>query len=484
MGADDYSIDIARPLINTPADIAYRIRWVLLTIALLCLAVGLLLAVSGTASATNGYFTHGTGTKNKGMAGAGISGADDSISVANNPAAAVFAVGKLDVGAALFNPLRTYSTSASLANGQGGAFTIGPNNLDSAREYFVIPHVAYVWGIGANSALGVAFYGRGGMNTKWEAGNATFDPDGPGPASVTTLPGTFGAGTAGVDLSQAFLDVAYPSKVGGRFAWGAALVFALQSFEAYGIGTFAGFTETFAISGGAVFPASLSDNGHEFSTGVGAKLGFDAALRDSASLAAMYQTKIGMSELDAYSDLFAQDGGFDIPANARIGLTFKASEGLSISFDVEHIWYSDVDSVGNAFANLFSCPTVNSMSTDFSGCFGGSNGAGFGWDDMTIYKVGIEWNTGSDWTWRAGYSNGSQPIPDTEVLLNIVAPAVIEDHIALGFTKKRGNGNEFNLSFMYALEGKQSGINPFDPTQDIEIKMHQWELEVSYSWRF
>ncbi len=124
------------------------------------------------------------------------------------------------------------------------------------------------------------------------------------------------------------------------------------------------------------------------------------------------------------------------------------------------------------------------MSTDFSGCFGGSSGAGFGWDDMTIYKVGVEWNTGSDWTWRVGYSHGSQPIADSEVLLNILAPAVIEDHVAFGFTKKRHDSNEFNVSFMYALEGKVSGPNPFDPTQDIEIRMHQWELEVSYSWRF
>lgn len=448
------------------------------------LTAGLVMAFAGTASATNGYFTHGTGTKNKGMAGAGIAGATDSISIANNPAAAIFAVGKLDAGAAVFSPLRSYTSSASLANGQGGAFTIGPNDLDSARNYFVIPHVAYTWGIGNNSALGLAFYGRGGMNTKWEGGTATFDPDGPGPAPVMTLPGTFGAGTAGVDLSQAFLDVAFASKLGDKFAWGAALIVAVQSFEAYGVGTFAGFTESFVASGGTVFPDSLSGNGHEFSTGVGAKIGFDAALSDSVNVAAVYATKIGMSELDSYSDLFAQQGGFDIPANARIGITFQATPAFSFSVDAEQIWFSDVDSVGNPFANLFTCPSVNPASTDFSGCLGANNGAGFGWDDMTIYKVGVEWNAGSDWTWRAGYSSGTQPIPESEVMFNILAPAVIDDHVAIGFTKTRANGGEFNVSFMYALEGSQTGPNPFDPTQKIEISMYQWELEASYSWRF
>jgi len=186
-------------------------------------------AISSPAFATNGYFTHGIGTKNKGLAGAGLASPEDAIFIANNPAAALFATGQLNLGVALFSPLRSYSSSESMANGQGGAFTIGPNNLDSAREYFAIPHIAYSWGLSDVSAIGVAFYGRGGMNTQWEGGTATFDPDGPGPAPVMTLDGTFGAGTAGVDLSQAFLDIAYARKAGDRFTWGASLVVAIQA---------------------------------------------------------------------------------------------------------------------------------------------------------------------------------------------------------------------------------------------------------------
>jgi long-chain fatty acid transport protein len=238
------------------------------------LTAGLLLALAGTASATNGYFTHGTGTKNKGMAGAGIAGATDAISMANNPASAIFAIGKLDAGAALFSPLRSYNTTTSVYNGAGTAFTIGPNDLDSDRNYFVIPHVAYSWGVGANGALGVAFYGRGGMNTKWQGGTAVFSDPNTGQL-FPPQPGTFGAGKAGVDLSQAFLDIVYASKTSDNFAWGAGLVVAVQSFEAYGVETFAPFTRTFIEDG--LPPSNLSGNGHELSTGVGAKVGIDFA---------------------------------------------------------------------------------------------------------------------------------------------------------------------------------------------------------------
>jgi long-chain fatty acid transport protein len=454
------------------------------------LAVALSAAICSPAFATNGYFTHGTGTKNKGMAGAGLAMPEGSIAIANNPAAALVGVGQLDVGAALFSPLRSYSSSTSLANGNGGAFTIGPNDIDSDRNYFVIPHVAYGWSLSPESAIGVAFYGRGGMNTKWQGGTASFDPDGPaGPAPVMTLDGTFGGGKAGVDLSQAFLDVAYARKVSDNVVLGASLVGVVQSFEAYGVSTFAGFTQTFAdgifANGVPGNPTNLSDNGHEFSTGFGAKIGIQANLSDTVSFAAMYQTEIGMSELDTYADLFAESGGFDIPANAKIGVTFQASDTLKLSLDAEQIWYSDVASVGNAFSNIFTCPTANSFATNFTtGCLGGSNGAGFGWDDMTVYKIGAEWNTGTDWTWRAGYSHGSQPIPSSEVMFNILAPAVIEDHVAGGFTKKNPNGSEWNFAAMYAFKGDQSGPNPLDPTQTLKIEMYQWELELSYSWRF
>ena len=78
-------------------------------------------------------------------------------------------------------------------------------------------------------------------------------------------------------------------------------------------------------------------------------------------------------------------------------------------------------------------------------------------------------------------------------MFNILAPATIEDHFAAGFTRKMSETSELNFSFMYAFENKITGPNFFDfnqlappvgPPQDIEIRMHQYELELSYSWRF
>lgn len=448
-------------------------------LAITLLTVALTLA-SGSASATNGYFTHGTGTKNKGMAGAGLAMPEDAISMANNPAAAVLTTGRLDAGAALFTPWRSYKTSTSQLNGNFGSFTIGPNDIDSSRNYFIIPHVAYAWKLSDTSAFGVAFYGRGGMNSEWDGGSATLDPDGPGPAPITTFVGTFGGGTAGVDFSQAFLDLTYAAKAGENFAWGVTLVSVVQTFKAKGLAQFAPFTESFVASGFTQPPTNLTSNGHDYAVGFGGKIGIHANLSPSTSFAAMYQTKISMGEFDDYADLFADQGGFDIPANAKIGLTFRPSDTTAISFDVEQTWFSKIGSVGNAFSNLFNCPSLGG--TDLSSCLGGDNGAGFGWDDMTTYKLGYEWGRGSDMVYRVGVSHGSQPIASSEVMFNILAPAVIEDHITFGFTKKMKKGNELSVSIMHAFNNDVSGPNPFDPTQTIEISMFQWEVEIGYSW--
>ena len=196
-----------------------------------------MLVSSTSASATNGYFTHGIGPASKAMAGAGDARPSMAIDVANNPASGALLENSTDVGLGFFAPYREYSVSDSMANGQGGAFTLQRSpetvagTVKSERNLFPIPHFAKNWGLSSDSAVTLAFYGRGGMNTTYRTGAATFDPDGPGPAPVMTLEGTFGAGNAGVNLSQAFLELAYSTQV-GDLTLGIAPVLAYQMFEA------------------------------------------------------------------------------------------------------------------------------------------------------------------------------------------------------------------------------------------------------------
>ncbi|MCG6939534.1 MAG: hypothetical protein LJE83_15375, partial [Gammaproteobacteria bacterium] len=128
-------------------------------------------------------------------------------------------------------------------------------------------------------------------------------------------------------------------------------------------------------------------------------------------------------------------------------------------------------------------PSGNALATG-AGCLGGASGAGFGWDDMTVFKIGYQFDVGNN-TYRVGYSHGSQPIPESQTLFNILAPAVIEDHFTAGMTMKMPNNQEFNLAFMYAPNNSVKGANPFDGgATSIEIEMSQWDIQAGWAWRY
>ena len=46
------------------------------------------------------------------------------------------------------------------------------------------------------------------------------------------------------------------------------------------------------------------------------------------------------------------------------------------------------------------------------------------------------------------------------------------------------NSSEFNFAFMYAPNVEVKGANTFDPSQEIELEMDQYEIAAGYSRRF
>jgi len=443
-----------------------------------------LFTLASHAYATNGYYTHGIGTHNKAMAGAGTASPTQAIDASTNPAAGILVGDTLDVGLALFIPERSYTTGDSLVNGNFGAFTLGGGKVDSGNEKHLIPYLAKTWLIDENNAITGLMYGRGGMNTDYSDGTATFDPDGPGPAPVMTLDGTYGAGPTGVNLAQGFLEVAWSWKC-DTFALGVSPMLAVQAFDIDGVGSFAPYTKTFAASGGTQMPQDLTNNGHDMSWGLGVRVGGIWQVSEVVSLAASYQTEIDMKEFDDYSDLFAEGGDFDIPASLRAGISFAATQNLNLHVDVEHTWFSDVSSVGNELARVFSCPTAGAGGMDVESCAGGNRGLGFGWDDVTTYKFALDWTPASmpHVTWMLGYSTTDQPIQSDDVLINVLAPAVVEEHFTAGVAWTLESGNQLSASFMYAPEKSVSGTNAFDPTQQLKLQMSQTEFEIAYTFK-
>lgn len=430
-------------------------------------ALGLSLA-AGPVLATNGMISHGYSPLDKAVAGATTAYHFDALVTATNPAGLAFVDDSLVGGLSLFMPDRHYSSAGEASP----LFAIGPQKIQSSGDLFVIPATAWAYRLDERQTLGLALYGNGGMNTRYKGGSATmFDAEG----NSMTLPGTFGDGTAGVDLKQMFINATYAYRFKPEQALGLSLLLAGQSFKAYGISTFAGFS---------LDPDHLSDQGTDYAYGVGLKLGYQGKLTDALWLGAAYQPRIRMSNFDHYSGLFPDAGRFDIPGMANLGLAWQASDTWLWLLDVQHIFYSDVAAIANTSDAMYSC-----MQGVSRACLGGSTSTGFGWRDMTVYKLGLQYQQ-ADWSLRAGVSYGKNPIRDSEILFNILSPGLIEWHYTLGASYQVTERLSLHGSYMYAPGKSLSGSNSLSgqaegsQSQTLTIAMSQQELDLGFSWQF
>jgi long-chain fatty acid transport protein len=396
----------------------------------------------------------------------------------------VFVGDRMDVGLQLFSPSpRSYTatgTPTNYFNSSTGQFTFGigtgNQSIDSENSLFLIPSFGYSKALDSVSSVGIAVYGNGGMNTEYKGGVASADSGAFGmtPGTPIQSPGTYGAGTAGVNLAQLFVNGSYARKLDDKNAVGASLIFAYQRFMASGLDAFAGFSAD---------PSNLSGNRKSDSSGFGFKLGYQGEVAPGVRVGASYQSKMSMSKFSEYTGLFANGGSFDIPSTYTVGAEFDAGPTGKVVADIQKINYSEVDSIANPISNLTTSCQPGPTGGTGPGCLGSSNGAGFGWKDMTIVKLGYQW-TADNTDWRVGVSKGKQPIPDSEVTFNILAPAVIETHFTFGMTKQMANNQEFNLAAMYAPSHEVSGPNAFDPAQTIKLKMSQLDLQVGWAWKY
>jgi long-chain fatty acid transport protein len=74
-------------------------------------------------------------------------------------------------------------------------------------------------------------------------------------------------------------------------------------------------------------------------------------------------------------------------------------------------------------------------------------------------------------------------------VFNILAPGVVEDHWTAGFSTNVGKSSSLDFSFMWAPETEVSGGNPLaatpgGDTQEVTIRMEQFEIGANYTWRY
>jgi long-chain fatty acid transport protein len=152
------------------------------------------------------------------------------------------------------------------------------------------------------------------------------------------------------------------------------------------------------------------------------------------------------------------------PQQISLGVALRPMPGLLVEADVKHIAFSDV---------LGSVPV--SRPVGYTGAVPAA--MNFGWDDQTVFSVGIQKELDSKTSVRMGINYGKSPIGPEDVDSNIGSLAVTEKHLSFGVSRKLSDKATASLSYMHAFHNKVASS-----TNVIELEQNIINVQVSYAF--
>ncbi len=434
--------------------------------------VALFAASSSNVQATNGIFLIGNGAKSRAMGGVGIGFTQDSIGNQLNPAGiANFGVStmQVDVDAMLLEPRR----STTLPDPRPAPNAGNPITYTSGANLYMIPSMGMAYKFNRKMYVGFSFVGAGGGGTRYTKlsplGFNFFNPVGRVGISDTLA----------VTYQQAQMAMTAAYVIDKKHTVAVSPIVGIQQFRAAGLGVFQPFSSN---------PDRLTGNGNDWAYGMGVRLGWQGNLTDWLTMGATYTSRIYFNEFEKYSGLFAEGGDLDAPENFGIGFAIKPSDRLTIAFDWQRVLYSDVAAIGNPIEQLGIAGGAGFLGTDI--------GAGFGWDDANIYKLGFRYRVNDQWDALFGLNYGEKPMPDDQLLFSAVAPAVTEKHISMGAVYRQSANIEWTFAYVHAFNSEKSGVanssgqfdtffpnSDFTGPGDMMLQMEQDSVELTFSYK-
>lgn len=129
----------------------------------------------------------------------------------------------------------------------------------------------------------------------------------------------------------------------------------------------------------------------------------------------------------------------DFPSIASLGVGYEGLEKWKFAGDLRYIDYEGTDGFDEA-----------SFRPDYSV-------NGFGWDSILVLALGVQYELNDAWKLRAGYSFNENPIPDANSTFNLPAPAVIQQHIAIGASYCFRENSCIDIGYRHGFENSISG---------------------------
>jgi long-chain fatty acid transport protein len=160
-----------------------------------------------------------------------------------------------------------------------------------------------------------------------------------------------------------------------------------------------------------------------------------------------------MTDFNDYDSLLS--GSLNLPQQVTAGLACNVRTNLEVALDYRWIGWNKLATLGDQF----------------------------GWEDQKIVKAGVTWGVNDRLTLRGGLSHGNSPIQAEDVFANALFPAIMETHLATGFSYAF---DTFTLHFAYihALKEEFTDNNAPAAGGGTKISMYQNSATIGASWKF
>jgi long-chain fatty acid transport protein len=400
--------------------------------------------------ADNGFFQVGYGAEARGVGGAAAAVTLDVFGGASNPATTVWVGDRMEGGLAIIKGktrmLRTTNATPLL-----------DTQTDSEDATEALGEFAYSKMIDKDLSASVVTYANGAST--YLPASTTICPTGPGNAMC-------GIGKTGVSIKQLILAPTLSKKVSDSVSVGASVLLAGQMFKAEGLQMLAPSSLT---------PDSVTNQGASTAYGLGLRIGGFWRVNDMLSVGASWSPKIRMSKFKDYKGLLPDQGRFDVPENYLIGASLAVSKNLSFVVDYQRINYGGVAALAN-------------KPFDGSNRFGTDDGAGNGWKNMDIYKVGVRYQASPVLRLSVGTSYNTAAFPDESTSANINSPSTFRRHYTLGMGYATSPQSEWSVYYLYAPQHTTTGNSAiaaaFGVSGQDSVGTRQHILGMQYSNRF
>jgi long-chain fatty acid transport protein len=375
----------------------------------------LTLSTSFVVNATNGLFPAGYGIVSHGVGGAGLANAGEAMSMVDNPGL----ISRLGNMAGISGHYYAPKLSVSVAE----------QYVDSEIDNTFTPQFAATHIINSQFSWGIAFTLLGGAGSDFPA----------------TLMGE----RAGVLAGGVILSPSIGYKINDKSALGLSLQYIYEEIETDG------FTGGFGDNKGST-------------SGYGFKLGYVYDISETISVAATYQSKSDVGEIDEHCTgagiyaLYKLSGGdcsFDLPEVISIGASHQFQPNIKLQLDIQHINWEGVG-----------------ILKDLSG-----------WENRWVYKLGAEYMPTSSIALRAGYNYSKTPIATNRVADNIFAGGVIEHHYTLGASYDYQQKYLLSIYYSHGAENtlEQNGAVSTPGLSPIsKIKMSEQVIGLGVDFKF